>query len=229
MIAKAASPNPSTDQLTTKTSHVSVADSVARLTEIIASRGLKLFAVIDHSGEARAAGLELRDTKVVMFGSPEAGTPGDAKRAPGCTGSAAQGARLVRRRRDQAHLHHTRHARRAIPARRRARRSAGRHRQSDRRGHRLTPADPSPRQSRTQSPDGLGPANRQHRASVLAGSVLATGPIQMSRTRFILLPDPRSPSRLEVRFGRAAGFRSGTTSSRSGSRGAAARWATEEH
>jgi uncharacterized protein (DUF302 family) len=31
--------------------------------------------VIDHSGEARAAGLELRDTKVVIFGNPAAGTP----------------------------------------------------------------------------------------------------------------------------------------------------------
>jgi uncharacterized protein (DUF302 family) len=36
---------------------------------------LKLFAVIDHSGEARHAGLELRDTMVVLFGSPAAGTP----------------------------------------------------------------------------------------------------------------------------------------------------------
>jgi uncharacterized protein (DUF302 family) len=36
---------------------------------------MKLFGVIDHSGEAAAAGLELRDTKVVIFGSPQAGTP----------------------------------------------------------------------------------------------------------------------------------------------------------
>lgn len=38
-------------------------------------RGMKQFAVIDHSGEAHANGLELRDTKVVVFGSPQAGTP----------------------------------------------------------------------------------------------------------------------------------------------------------
>ncbi len=63
------------DQLTTKLSPLSVSDSVARLTEIVAGPGLKLFAVVDHSGEARAAGLELRDTKVVIFGNPEAGTP----------------------------------------------------------------------------------------------------------------------------------------------------------
>jgi uncharacterized protein (DUF302 family) len=75
MTTNAASPNTSADQLTTKTSQLSVADAVTRLTEVIANRGLKLFAVIDHSGEAHAAGLELRDTKVVIFGSPEAGTP----------------------------------------------------------------------------------------------------------------------------------------------------------
>jgi uncharacterized protein (DUF302 family) len=36
---------------------------------------MKVFTVIDHSGEAQAVGLELRDTKVVIFGSPQAGTP----------------------------------------------------------------------------------------------------------------------------------------------------------
>jgi uncharacterized protein (DUF302 family) len=65
----------SSDQLITKLSPLPVAAAVARLTEVIAGRGLKLFAIIDHSGEAHAAGLELRDTKVVIFGSPEAGTP----------------------------------------------------------------------------------------------------------------------------------------------------------
>jgi uncharacterized protein (DUF302 family) len=61
--------------LVTKLSPLSVADTVARLSDEIAARGLKLFSVIDHSGEAHAAGLELRDTKVVVFGSPQAGTP----------------------------------------------------------------------------------------------------------------------------------------------------------
>jgi uncharacterized protein (DUF302 family) len=41
----------------------------------VTEKGMKLFAVIDHSGEARAVGLDLRETKVVMFGSPQAGTP----------------------------------------------------------------------------------------------------------------------------------------------------------
>ena len=54
---------------------MSVSDTVARLSELVQTRGLKLFAVIDHSGEACTNGLELRDTKVVIFGSPQAGTP----------------------------------------------------------------------------------------------------------------------------------------------------------
>jgi uncharacterized protein (DUF302 family) len=58
-------------EVVTKLSPWSVADTVARLSAVVAARGMKLFAVIDHSGEAEASGLELRDTKVVFFGSPE--------------------------------------------------------------------------------------------------------------------------------------------------------------
>ena len=61
--------------LVTKSSPWSVSDTVARLSAVVAARGMKLFAVIDHSGEAAGSGLELRDTKVVIFGSPQAGTP----------------------------------------------------------------------------------------------------------------------------------------------------------
>ena len=42
---------------------------------MLGAKGVNLFAVIDHSGEAQAVGLELRDTKVVIFGAPKAGTP----------------------------------------------------------------------------------------------------------------------------------------------------------
>ena len=63
------------DQLVTKLSAGSVDETVARMSELLADRGIKLFAVIDHSGEAKSSGLELRDTKVVIFGSPKAGTP----------------------------------------------------------------------------------------------------------------------------------------------------------
>ena len=59
----------------TKESAGSVDATVARLLGVIEGRGLKVFAVVDHSGEARAAGLSLRDTKLIIFGSPAAGTP----------------------------------------------------------------------------------------------------------------------------------------------------------
>jgi uncharacterized protein (DUF302 family) len=59
----------------TKVSSSSVGETVARLLAVVAAKGMKVFAVIDHSGEARDVGLDLRETKVVMFGSPRAGTP----------------------------------------------------------------------------------------------------------------------------------------------------------
>jgi uncharacterized protein (DUF302 family) len=61
--------------ITTKLSPSSVEETVSRLAEVVAAKGLKVFAVIDHSGEAKRVGLELRKTKVVIFGSPQAGTP----------------------------------------------------------------------------------------------------------------------------------------------------------
>lgn len=53
----------------------SVDESVRRLQIAFAEKGLKVFAAIDHSGEAEKVGLKMRPTKVVIFGSPEAGTP----------------------------------------------------------------------------------------------------------------------------------------------------------
>jgi uncharacterized protein (DUF302 family) len=63
-----------TAQIVTKISPWSVADTTARLSAIAAARGMKIFAVIDHSGEAAYVGLDLRDTTLVIFGNPEAGT-----------------------------------------------------------------------------------------------------------------------------------------------------------
>lgn len=63
------------DRIITKTSPRSVTDTVTRLTELVASKGMTVFAIIDNSGEAHKIGLELRDTKVVLFGSPASGTP----------------------------------------------------------------------------------------------------------------------------------------------------------
>jgi uncharacterized protein (DUF302 family) len=62
-------------QVTTKLSPRSVTDTVSRLTGILSAKGMKVFAVIDQSAEARAAGQELRETTLVIFGNPAAGTP----------------------------------------------------------------------------------------------------------------------------------------------------------
>ena len=62
-------------EIVTKLSPRSVSDTVDRLVATIAAKQIKLFATIDHSGEAQAAGLDLRETRVVIFGSPAAGTP----------------------------------------------------------------------------------------------------------------------------------------------------------
>jgi len=56
-------------------SHYSVDDTVNRLQAAFAEKGLQVFAVIDHSGEAEKVGLKMRPTKVVIFGSPKGGTP----------------------------------------------------------------------------------------------------------------------------------------------------------
>jgi len=58
----------------TKTSARSVADTVSRLLDLLGAKGLKVFAVIDQQAEARAAGLDLRETTLVLFGNPAAGT-----------------------------------------------------------------------------------------------------------------------------------------------------------
>jgi len=59
----------------TKVSPRPVAGTVERLVDLLGARGVKLFTVIDQSAEARQVGLQLRDTSLVIFGSPAAGTP----------------------------------------------------------------------------------------------------------------------------------------------------------
>lgn len=53
----------------------SVDDTVKRLEAVFAQKGLQVFALVDHSGEAEKVGLKMRPTKLVIFGSPKAGTP----------------------------------------------------------------------------------------------------------------------------------------------------------
>jgi uncharacterized protein (DUF302 family) len=61
--------------IVTKLSPLPVAGTVTKFTGLINAKGIKLFAVIDQSAEARQAGLSLRETTLVIFGSPAAGTP----------------------------------------------------------------------------------------------------------------------------------------------------------
>jgi len=53
----------------------SFSETIQRIDRLVASKGLKIFCTIDHSGEAAAAGLQMPPTKLVIFGSPKAGTP----------------------------------------------------------------------------------------------------------------------------------------------------------
>jgi uncharacterized protein (DUF302 family) len=59
----------------TKLSPRPFADTVSRLEELLSAKGMKVFSVIDQRAEAQAAGLDLRDTTLIVFGSPVAGTP----------------------------------------------------------------------------------------------------------------------------------------------------------
>ena len=66
---------PDEPDVVTKLSPRSVADTVTRLKNIVTAKGMTLFAVIDQRAAAREAGLDLRETTMVIFGSPAAGTP----------------------------------------------------------------------------------------------------------------------------------------------------------
>ena len=61
--------------MVTKRSASSYGETVVRLIDAIESRGLTVFARIDHAAAARETGLELADEQVVLFGNPRAGTP----------------------------------------------------------------------------------------------------------------------------------------------------------
>ncbi len=56
-------------------SHHSVDRTVENLNAILQAKGVKLFALVDHSGEAEKAGMQMRPTKLLIFGNPKAGTP----------------------------------------------------------------------------------------------------------------------------------------------------------
>jgi len=56
-------------------SNHSVDQTVEQLKGILAAKGVTLFALIDHSGEAQKVGMKMPPTKLLIFGSPKAGTP----------------------------------------------------------------------------------------------------------------------------------------------------------
>jgi uncharacterized protein (DUF302 family) len=53
----------------------SVDSAVEKLQGILNGAGVKIFALIDHSGEAEKAGMKMRNTKLLIFGNPKGGTP----------------------------------------------------------------------------------------------------------------------------------------------------------
>ena len=53
----------------------SVEETVVKLKHILQSKGITLFAIVDHSGEAAKAGMTMPDTKLLIFGNAKAGTP----------------------------------------------------------------------------------------------------------------------------------------------------------
>ena len=58
-----------------KTSNHSVDQTVEKLKSILQAKGVTLFALVDHSGEAEKVGMKMPSTKLLIFGSPKAGTP----------------------------------------------------------------------------------------------------------------------------------------------------------
>jgi uncharacterized protein (DUF302 family) len=64
-----------TNGIVDKPSNHSVEQTVERLKSILQSKGVKLFALIDHSREAESVGMAMPPTKLLIFGNPKGGTP----------------------------------------------------------------------------------------------------------------------------------------------------------
>jgi len=61
--------------IVSRPSPFSVEETLDRLQKVLAAKGVRLFALVDHSGEAEKAGLAMPPTKLLIFGNPAAGTP----------------------------------------------------------------------------------------------------------------------------------------------------------
>jgi len=68
-------PSEQEDGILNKQSNHSVNETLDRLKHDLETKGIATFALIDHSGEAEKVGLKMRPTKLLIFGSPRAGTP----------------------------------------------------------------------------------------------------------------------------------------------------------
>lgn len=60
--------------LVTKPSHYSVSETIDRIEQAVTAKGMKVFARIDHSGEAKNVGLTMQPTQLLIFGNPKGGT-----------------------------------------------------------------------------------------------------------------------------------------------------------
>lgn len=67
--------NEANNGLVTLASKYPVEEGLLRLDTLLNQRGIKVFAVVDHSGEAEKIGLSMRPTKLLIFGNPKGGTP----------------------------------------------------------------------------------------------------------------------------------------------------------
>jgi uncharacterized protein (DUF302 family) len=74
-VAASASPVEKKNGIVDIPSNHSVDETVERLKSILQAKGVTLFALIDHSGEAAKVGMKMPPTKLLIFGSPKAGTP----------------------------------------------------------------------------------------------------------------------------------------------------------
>jgi uncharacterized protein (DUF302 family) len=68
-------PSRSDSGIISKLSDHSVDETVEKLKTILQAKGITLFALVDHSGEAAKAGLKMPPTKLLIFGNPKGGTP----------------------------------------------------------------------------------------------------------------------------------------------------------
>jgi len=63
------------DGLITKASAYNVDETIRMLLHLLDQRGVTVFSIVDHSGEAQSVGLEMPNTKLLIFGDPSVGTP----------------------------------------------------------------------------------------------------------------------------------------------------------